>query len=109
VTWVLTQTLGPDPVNYEHSLNTLLQLLTQLHPIFDALQDLLTWIYEQLTEVAHPYPLVTQVGWYDLQSSSVSCEFGASAQTLGIHGPEARILPVAVVLQGPSVAVNLPH
>lgn len=59
--------------------------------------------------MTHPYPLVTQVGWYDLQRSSVFCEFGASAQTLGIHGPEAIILPEAVVLQGPSVAVNLPH
>jgi len=59
--------------------------------------------------VAHPYPVVTQVGWKLAHKASVLLEFKASEQILGVHVPVAKILPVAVVLQGPSVAVNLPH
>jgi hypothetical protein len=85
-----------------------LQLLTQLHPVFAA-QEFFSWIVEQLVEVAQPYPVVTQEGWKALQRSSVLLEFKASEQTLGVHVPEAEILPDTVVLQGPSEALNLPH
>lgn len=57
----------------------------------------------QLAEGAHPYPFVTHDGWNYLQSASVLYEFTASVHILGVHAP------VAVVLQGPSAAVNLPH
>jgi hypothetical protein len=86
----------------------LLQLLTQLHPVLAA-QEFFSWIVEQLIAVTHPYPVVTQVGWKPLHKASVLLEFKASEQILGVHVPEAEILPVAVVLQGPSVALNLPH
>lgn len=86
----------------------LLQLLTQLHSVL-ATQEFFSWIVEQPVEVAQPYPVVTQVGWKALQRASVLLEFKASEQILGVHVPEAEILPEAVVLQGPSVAVNLPH
>jgi len=63
----------------------------------------------QPTEEAHPNPVVTQVGWKVWQRVSVLLEFNASEQILGVHVPEAEILPVAIVLQGPSEAVNLAH
>ena len=44
-----------------------------------------------------------------MQRASVLFEFKASVQIFGVHVPEAEILPEAIVLQGPSVAVNLPH
>jgi len=59
--------------------------------------------------VAQPNPVVTHVGWKMLQRASVLFEFNASEQILGAQVPEAEILPEAVVLQGPSEAVKLPH
>jgi len=104
----LTQILAPDAVKDEQSELILLQLFTQLHPVF-AVHEFFSWIILQPTEMAQPYPVVTQVGWNALQRASVLLEFKASEQILGVHIPEAEMLPVAVVLQGPSMAVNLPH
>jgi len=95
-------------VNTVQSVSILLQLLTQLHPIL-ALQEFYSCIIEQLTERAQPYPVVSQVGWYALQRASVLLEFKASEQILGVQIPVAEILPEAITLQGPSVAVNLAH
>jgi len=107
-TGVLTHILEPKLVKDEQSASIFLQLLTQLHSVLAA-QELSNWIIEQVAELVQPYPFVTQVGWKALQRVSVLNELEASVHFFGVHVPEAAILPAAVVLQGPSVAVNLLH
>lgn len=107
-TGVLAHILAPNDSNDEQSVPILLQLLTQLHPVF-AVQEFVSWISKQLIELAQPYPVVTQAGWKALQRASVLLEFNASEQILGVQVPLAEILPEAVVLQGPSSAINELH
>ena len=61
-TGVFTHILAENEVNNEQSATILLQLLTQLQPVFAA-QEFISYIYKQLAEVIQPYPLVTQLGW----------------------------------------------